>query len=302
MRTSEIVAVTAWEALDSRGTPTVGCEVRLRGGAVGATTVPSGASTGTFEAVELRDGGERYGGRGVRPAVRNVVEVLGPCLQGRDAADQAAVDQVLRDADGSPTYERLGANAVLACSLATALANAMECGEPLWRTLGEDDPVLPLPMVNIVSRGAHAGGALDIQDVLVVPVGATSVAEAIEWAWRVRRGTGDTLRAQGVDADLVADEGGFGPRLGSNREALALVVEGAERAGLVAGEQVALAVDDRADASALGDAGAHQADPQGPRTSLSAATTDTTSRGVSSTMASRRSISTRSDVLRTKHG
>lgn len=238
-----IEAVTAWEALDSRGNPTVACTVRLGGGATGTATVPSGASTGQHEAHELRDGGERYAGLGVRRAVANVVDVLGPAVVGVDAGDQQEVDRRLRAADGSAALSRLGANAALAVSVATALADAAGRGEPLWRSLGDDDPVLPLPMVNIVSGGAHAGGSIDIQDVLVVPVGAGSFAEAIEWAWRVRRGTVEAVQARGLRADLVADEGGLGPVLGSNREALEVVVEGARRAGLVAPEQVAIAID-----------------------------------------------------------
>ena len=241
--TTIIDDVTAWEALDSRGTPTVACTVRLRGGARGTASVPSGASTGQFEAHELRDGDERFGGMGVRRAVANVVEDLGPAVIGVDATDQQEVDRLLREADGSPTLSRLGANAILAISVASALAAAAGRGVPLWRSLGEGDPVLPLPMVNIVSGGAHAGRSVDIQDVLVVPVGASSFADAIEWAWRVRQGTTEELQSRGLRTDLVADEGGLGPVLGSNREALEVVVEGARRAGLDMGEQVALALD-----------------------------------------------------------
>ncbi|MBW3560967.1 MAG: phosphopyruvate hydratase [Actinobacteria bacterium] len=244
MTDTRIAEVAAWEALDSRGTPTVACEVRLSGGARGAATVPSGASTGRHEARELRDGGERYAGLGVGRAVRNVVEVLGPAVAGLDACDQRAVDARLRELDDSEGLARLGANAVLSVSVATALAAADGNDVPLWRHLAADGgPVLPLPMVNIVSGGAHADGAIDIQDVLVVPVGAGCVAEAIEWAWRVRRATGDEAAARGLNAALVADEGGLGPRLTSNVAALELVMAGIEGAGLEPGAQVALALD-----------------------------------------------------------
>lgn len=244
MTATEIAQVRAWEALDSRGTPTVACAVQLAGGATGIARVPSGASTGAYEAHELRDGGERYGGLGVRGAVANLVDVLGPAVAGTDAADQKTVDRLLREVDGTTSLSRLGANAVLAVSVAAALANANSRGEPLWRCLADrEQPVVPLPMVNIVSGGAHAGGSVDIQDVLVVPVGATTFAEAIEWAWRVRRGTAEELRSHGIPADLVADEGGLGPMLGSNRNALEVVMAGAERAGLAVGDQIALALD-----------------------------------------------------------
>ena len=243
MNATTIDGVTAWEALDSRGTPTVACAVRLTGGATGVASVPSGASTGTHEAHELRDGGERYAGLGVRRAVANVIGVLGPAVAGVDAGDQGEVDRRLREEDGSAALARLGANAVLAVSLAAAQASAEARGEPLWRCLTDEKPILPLPMVNVVSGGAHAGGSVDIQDVLVVPVGASSFSEAIEWAWRVRRGTAEELRARGLRTDLVADEGGLGPVLGSNREALEIVVTGVQRAGLAAGEQVSLALD-----------------------------------------------------------
>lgn len=243
MTKTGIERVGAWEALDSRGTPTVACAVQLADGATGVATVPSGASTGVHEALELRDGGERYGGLGVRGAVANVVDVLGPAVAGVDATDQQEVDRRLREADGTASLSRLGANAVLAVSVASALAHAESCGKPLWRCLADREPVLPLPMVNIVSGGAHAGRSLDIQDVLVVPVGADTFAEAIEWAWRVRRGTADELSSRGLPAELVADEGGLGPVLASNREALEVVVAGMGRAGLEAGEQVALALD-----------------------------------------------------------
>jgi enolase len=236
--------VTAWEALDSRGTPTVGCAVTLTGGAEGVVHVPAGASTGSHEARERRDGGARYAGRGVAAAVAAVRDEIAPLLAGRSADDQEAIDRDLRALDGTPALERLGANAVLAVSIACALAAARGRGLPLWRSLAPaDPPLLPLPMVNVVSGGAHAGGLADLQDVLVVPVGAASFAEAIEWAWRVRAATADELRARGHDPSLVADEGGLAAPLASSREAVAVVAAGIERSGLVPGEQAAIAID-----------------------------------------------------------
>lgn len=236
--------VTAWEALDSRGTPTVGCAVTLEGGAEGVVHVPAGASTGSHEAHERRDGGARYGGRGVSAAVAAVRDEIAPLLVGRSVAHQDAIDADLRALDGTPGLARLGANAVLAASLACALAAARGQGLPLWRALaGDESPLLPLPMVNVVSGGAHAGGLVDVQDVLVVPVGASSFAEAIEWAWRVRAATADELRDRGHDPSLVADEGGLAAPLASSREAIEVVAAGIERSGLVPGEQAAIAID-----------------------------------------------------------
>ena len=255
MSSSRITAVEAWEALDSRGTPTVACEVRLAGGARGCATVPSGASVGTHEAVELRDGGERYGGRGVLRAVENVRTELGPALIGEDASEGAALDDRLCELDATPNLSRLGANAVLAVSIAVALAAAEAEGLPLHRALDRESEtvLLPLPMINIVSGGAHAGGAIDIQDVLAVPVGARTFAEAIEWTWRVRRGTVERATALGLPTALVADEGGLGLPLASNRLALELVEAGIEAAGLRPGDDVALAIDVAATQLASGD-------------------------------------------------
>lgn len=247
MSATDIAGVLAWEALDSRGNPTVGAEVRLAGGARGQAVVPSGASTGRYEAHELRDGGERYGGRGVARAVRNVEEVLAPAVAGQDAADQRGLDRLLEETDGTEGLARLGANAVLAVSMAAALAAAAANGVPLYRWLGpkgEPEPLLPMPMVNILSGGAHAGGAIDMQDFLVVPVGASCFAEAIEWAWRCRRAVSEMALQRGLPgAQLAADEGGLGLALGSNVAALELLVAGIERTGLVPGEQVAVAID-----------------------------------------------------------
>lgn len=239
-----IERVLAWEALDSRGKPTVACAITLDGGGEGQAIVPSGASTGTHEAHERRDGGPRLGGAGVRTAVAAVNGEIADALRGREAADQGVIDAVLRDLDGTPTLERLGANAVLAASVASALAAANGRAQPLWRSLAQQGPpLLPLPMVNILSGGAHAGGLVDLQDVLVVPVGATSFGEAIEWAARVRAGTAEVLRARGHDVRLVADEGGLAAPLRSNREAVAVVAEGIDHSGLVLGDEAAIAID-----------------------------------------------------------
>jgi enolase len=244
MSSSRIVEVHAWEALDSRGRPTVACAIRLRDGSQGRVIVPSGMSTGTHEAVELRDGDSRYGGQGVRQAVRNVMTVLGPAVTGLDAADRPAVDAVLERLDGERALSALGANAALAISLAVTVAGADSSGLPLWRTLSpSSSPLLPLPMVNILSGGAHAGGAIDIQDVLAIPVGAGSFAEAIEWTWAVRTQVQEELRQRGLVSHLVADEGGLAAYLGSDERAIALVCEGIVAAGLRPAADVAIGVD-----------------------------------------------------------
>jgi enolase len=238
-----IASVVAWEAFDSRGTPTVACEVRLVGGARGLATVPSGASTGAHEAIELRDGGARFAGLGVREAVRNVIHVLGPGIAGLDATEPEQVDRALCALDGTERLGRLGANAVLAVSLAATIAAAEAARLPLYRFLALGEPLLPLPMVNVLSGGAHAAGAIGIQDVLVVPLGAHSFAEAIEWAWRVRRATAEIAAERGLPAWLAADEGGLGIPLPTSRAALKLLLSGIERSGLKPGEDAAIAVD-----------------------------------------------------------
>ncbi|GAB2857083.1 phosphopyruvate hydratase [Actinocorallia aurea] len=237
--TTAITALHAWEALDSRGKPTVGCEVTLADGGRGSAVVPSGASTGTHEARELRDGDPgRYAGNGVLKAVGHVAGEIAEAVRGQDAADQSALDQLLRDLDGTPELGRLGANAVLSVSIAAAVAAAAGTGRDLWEhaaaMAGHDGeaPLLPVPMVNIISGGAHAGRSIDVQDFLVVPLGARSFAEAIDWASRVRAGTAEILAGRGLPVALVADEGGLGPVLPTNREALELLCRGIERAGL----------------------------------------------------------------------
>ena len=235
-----IERVLAFEALDSRGTPTVACAITLAGGAEACATVPAGASTGRHEAHERRDGGTRYAGRGVRDAVAAVNGEIAALLRGRDAADQAVIDAALRDLDGTPALARLGANAVLAASIACALAAAVAARAPLWRLLAPgSEPLLPLPMVNVLSGGAHAGQAVDVQDVLVIPLAARTFAEAMEHAARVRHGTATELHERGYQTALVADEGGLAASLSSNEEALEVASRGIERAGV----EAALALD-----------------------------------------------------------
>ncbi len=241
-----IAEVDACEVLDSRGRPTVWCEVTLAGGASGSASVPSGASTSSHERCELRDGGERYGGKGVAHAVNNARTVLGPAVHGLDALDQRAIDDALVRADGSRDLSRLGANAVLAASIATAIAAAGARQMPLYRYLADisgAQPLLPLPMVNILSGGAHAGGCVDIQDFLVIPLSATTFAGAIELAGAVREGTRRQATRTGHFAELAADEGGLGIRLDNNRAGLELLQEGIEAAGLVPGKDAAIALD-----------------------------------------------------------
>lgn len=244
MKQTAVTDVHAWEALDSRGRPTVACRVELSGGGVGRAVVPSGVSTGGHEARELRDGDERYGGFGVRAAVHHVRELLSGTVRGMDALDRPGVDAVLESCDPADDLRTVGANAVLAVSIAVTVAAAAQTHEPLWRALsGSDSPLLPLPMVNILSGGQHAAGAVDIQDVLAVPLGASDFAEAIEWTSRVRAATARVMNAHGLATDLVADEGGLAAALRDNEQALSLVTEGIALAGLEPGRDVGIAVD-----------------------------------------------------------
>jgi enolase len=258
---TRIVRVHAREVLDSRGRPTVEVEVHTDSGAVGAAIVPSGASTGAAEAVELRDGDPaRYGGLGVLQAVGNVRRVLGPAVAGLDAADQATIDARLVELDGTPQKSRLGANAILGVSLAAAHAAAKAQGAPLFRHLhalyaaGEKPALLdhrrtptvcrlPLPMVNMISGGLHAGGNLDFQDFLIQPLGAASYSQGLEWIVRVYRRLGELLSAAGHEGRLVGDEGGYGPRLSGDREACQFIVRAIEAAGLRPGADVTMALD-----------------------------------------------------------
>ncbi|MEA2200038.1 MAG: enolase [Solirubrobacteraceae bacterium] len=240
---SNIERIHARQILDSRGNPTVEVEVGLRSGAHGHAAVPSGASTGEFEATELRDGGERWQGKGVTRAVANVNGEIAEALKGTDAADQAALDRVLIELDGTANKSRLGANAILGASLASAHAQAAEEGLALWRYLGgESARVLPVPMMNVLNGGAHADNKVDFQEFMVVPCGAPSFSECLRIGTEVFHALKRTLHQRGL-ATAVGDEGGFAPDLGSNEEALEMLVAGIEAAGYRPGDDVAIAVD-----------------------------------------------------------
>ena len=240
--TSQIAAVRARQILDSRGNPTVEVEVELESGEVGRAAVPSGASTGAFEAVELRDGDPNvYLGRGVGKAVANVRVEIGPALIGLDAADQSAIDAALVSLDGTKNKARLGANAILGVSLATAKAAAAQAGLPLYRWVGGAEAhVLPVPMLNVVNGGAHAANSLDLQEFMIVPGGAETFAEGLRIAVEVFHTLKGLLDDRGL-ATAVGDEGGFAPDLGSSEEAIEAILEAAERAGHR--ERIAIALD-----------------------------------------------------------
>jgi enolase len=254
MRPNKIAEVLGWEALDSRGRPTVACRVTLTGGATGRAVVPSGASTGTHEAHERRDGGDRFGGQGCQQAVAAVNGPLADLVVGREAADRRNIDAAMEQLDGEPSLGNLGANAVLAVSLAVCLAHSQSSEAPLWRLLNNgEDPLIPLPMINILSGGAHAKRMLDIQDVLAVPLSPTSFAGALECVARVRASTAQLLEARGGSSALVADEGGLAGVLDTNEAALELVTAGIELAGFQPGIDVGLAVDIAANQIFTGD-------------------------------------------------
>jgi enolase len=239
-----IDAVGAREILDSRGNPTVEVEVALDDGTVARAAVPSGASTGAFEAVELRDGDDaRYGGKGVTKAVLAVIDEIGPELLGFDATEQRLVDQVLVDLDGTSDKSRLGANAILGVSLAVARAAAESARLPLFRYVGGPNAhLLPVPLMNILNGGAHADSNVDIQEFMVAPLGAATFSEALRWGAEVYHSLKAVLKGQGLATGL-GDEGGFAPDLASNRAALDLIVQAIEKAGYRPGEDVALALD-----------------------------------------------------------
>ncbi len=240
---SQIEHVHARQILDSRGNPTVEVELSLRSGAWGRAAVPSGASTGEFEATELRDGGSDWLGRGVTRAVDNVNGEMATAVRGQDAAGQAALDRMLITLDGTPDKSRLGANALLAVSLAAAQASAAEERLPLWRYLGgETAHVLPVPMMNVLNGGAHADNAVDFQEFMIVPVGARTFSEALRMGAEVFHHLKRTLHDQGLGT-AVGDEGGFAPDLPSNEQALEALMAGIRAAGYVPGDQVAIALD-----------------------------------------------------------
>ncbi len=261
-----IEAIAAREILDSRGRPTIEAEVRLETGAVGLAQVPSGASTGSFEAHELRDGDKnRYGGKGVLTAVRNVKEKITPELLELDAFEQATIDQKMIDRDGSPNKKNLGANAILAVSLATAKAAAEELQLPLYRYLGGPlSNVLPVPMMNVINGGSHADNNVDFQEFMIMPIGADSFKEALRWGAEVFASLSKVLKEKNLLSG-VGDEGGYAPNLGSNQEALDLLIKAIEMAGYQPGEQVSLAMDVAAsefyqDGQYLYDGAAHSAE------------------------------------------
>lgn len=239
-----IESIHAREILDSRGRPTIEAEVHLANGIMGLAQVPSGASTGSFEAHELRDGDKgRYSGKGVLTAVKNVQEKIAPTLLKINALNQTSVDSKMIELDGSPNKSNLGANAILAVSLATAKAAANSVGLPLYRYLcGPQASLLPVPLMNVINGGAHAANNVDIQEFMIVPVGAPSFKEALRWGAEVFATLSGVLKEKGLLGG-VGDEGGYAPNLGSNQEALDILIAAIEKAGYKPGEQVALALD-----------------------------------------------------------
>jgi enolase len=240
---SEIVSITGREILDSRGNPTVEVDVVLDSGALGRAAVPSGASTGEHEAVELRDGDDRYGGKGVQRAVGFVNDEIADALEGFDALDQRFVDQVMLDLDGTDDKSRLGANAILGTSLAVAKAAAIELDVPLYRYLGGPNAhVLPVPMMNVINGGAHADNSIDLQEFMIMPVGAPSFREALRWGTETYHVLRKLMHDRGLST-AVGDEGGFAPNLSSNEEAIQVLVEAIGAAGFTPGDEIAIALD-----------------------------------------------------------
>jgi enolase len=243
MMGKNIKGVEARQILDSRGNPTVEVEVRLEDGSIGRASVPSGASTGEYEAVELRDGGKRWMGKGVSKAIKNVNEIINPKIKEMDATHQSEIDQLMIELDGTGNKEKLGANAILGVSLATARAAAMALGYSLYRYLGGSEArLLPLPMMNVLNGGKHADNNVDLQEFMIMPVGASSFREALRWASEVFHHLKSVLREKG-HSTAVGDEGGFAPDLSSNREAIRVIMEAINRAGYKPGEDIALALD-----------------------------------------------------------
>ena len=238
-----IVDIVGREVLDSRGNPTVEVDVHLDGGAIGTAIVPSGASTGEHEAVELRDGGPRYLGKGVTKAVANVNGELRTTLVGRDSADQRGADEAMIALDATANKGRLGANAMLGVSLALAHAHARATNTPLYASIGGPAAcVLPVPMLNVLNGGAHADNNVDLQEFMVMPIGASSFSEALRWGVETYHALKSVLRERGLST-AVGDEGGFAPNLASNEEAIVVLLQAVERAGFVAGKDIAIALD-----------------------------------------------------------
>jgi enolase len=240
---ASIEAIHARQILDSRGNPTVEVEVALDDGTAGRAGVPSGASTGAFEAVELRDGGDEYGGKGVQRAVQGIIDEIQPELVGYDADDQRLIDQVLIDLDRTPDKSRLGANAIVGVSLAVARAAAESSGLPLFRYLGGPNAyLLPVPLMNILNGGAHADNSVDVQEFMIAPYGASTFSEALRWGAEIYHALKAVLKQHGLSTG-VGDEGGFAPDLPSNKAALDLIVEAIGKAGYTPGEDIGLAID-----------------------------------------------------------
>nr|WP_115965766.1 phosphopyruvate hydratase [Rhodococcus sp. (in: high G+C Gram-positive bacteria)] len=238
-----IEQVGAREILDSRGNPTVEVEVALDDGTLTRAAVPSGASTGEHEAVELRDGGERYGGKGVEKAVNAVLDEIAPAVIGLDAIEQRAVDQILLDLDGTPSKSRLGANSLLGVSLAVAKAAAESAGLELFRYLGGPNAhILPVPMMNIINGGAHADSGVDVQEFMIAPIGAATFKESLRWGAEVYHSLKSVLKDKGLSTGL-GDEGGFAPDLAGTKAALDLILEAITKAGFKPGEDIGLALD-----------------------------------------------------------
>ena len=241
---SAIAKIIAREVLDSRGNPTIEAEIVTESGAVGSAMVPSGASTGIREALELKDGDKnRYLGRGVLKAVENIETKISSVVVGMDVTDQSGVDQAMIDLDGTPNKASLGANAILAVSMATAHAAANEKGIPLYEYLGGDGPfIMPVPMMNIINGGAHADNSVDIQEFMILPVGASSIREAVRYGTEIFHALKSVLSAKGLST-TVGDEGGFAPNLSSNEEAIEVILEAIDKAGFKAGEDILLGLD-----------------------------------------------------------
>jgi len=240
---SEIISVHGREILDSRGNPTIEVDVELLSGAFGRAAVPSGASTGIYEAHELRDGEGRYGGKGVLKAVGSVNDEIAREIEGMDALDQGALDRAMITLDGTANKNRLGANAILGVSLAASKAAAEECGLPLYRYLGgAQATILPVPMMNILNGGEHADNNVDIQEFMVMPMGATNFSEGLRMGAEVFHSLKGVCRERGLNT-AVGDEGGFAPNLGSNEEAITLILEAVERTGMQAGQDIQIAID-----------------------------------------------------------
>jgi enolase len=241
---SAISKIIAREVLDSRGNPTIEAEVTTESGAVGSAMVPSGASTGVREALELRDMDDaRYLGKGVLTAIGNIHEKIAPALTGKEVSEQAAIDQAMIDLDGTSTKENLGANAILAVSMATAHAAANENNVPLYEYLGGEGPfIMPVPMMNIINGGAHADNSVDLQEFMILPVGAPSIREAVRYGTEIFHSLKSVLSKLGLGT-TVGDEGGFAPNLSSNEQAIEVILEAIEKAGYKAGEDILLGLD-----------------------------------------------------------